>query len=91
MKSFHPFGVSLYIRQNKNIKKDYSVYCCIRVYETSPKELCVASSIKREEWDLRNGRLKQRRDHLIKLSLYLDAVKPKLFDIYLNLSGSLNS
>lgn len=85
MKSFNPFGVSFYIRQNKRIRFNYSIYCCIKVYETPPKEMCVASSIKREEWDLRKGRPKQRSDHLIKLSLFLESIKAKLFEIYLDL------
>ena len=75
MKSVRPFGVSFYIRQNKSARKSYSVYCCIRVYESSPKELCVASQVKRDDWDLRKGRSKQRSDHLIKLSLLLESIK----------------
>ena len=85
MKSVRPFGVSFYIRKNKNIKKDYSVFCCIRVGESSPKELCVASDVKRDDWDLRKGRPKQRSDHLIKLSLFLESIKAKLFEIYLDI------
>lgn len=85
MKSVRPFGVSFYIRQNKSARKGYSVYCCIRVYESSPKELCVASQVKRDDWDLRKARPKQKSDHLIKLSVFLETSKAKLFEIYLDI------
>lgn len=85
MHSHYPFGIAFYIRQNRNKNRDYSIYCCIRACETAPKELCISGGINREDWDLRKGRPKQKSDHLIKLSLYLDAVKAKLFDIYLDL------
>jgi integrase/recombinase XerD len=85
MKTVRPFGVSFYIRQNKSVRKGYSVYCCIRVCESSPKELCVVSEVKRDDWDLRKGRPKQRSDYLIKLSVFLEAIKAKLFEIYLDI------
>jgi len=81
----HSFNVSFYIRQNKNKRKDYSIYCCIKVYESRPKELCILGSIKREDWDMGKGMPKQDSDDLTKLSLYLDAIKAKLFNIYLDL------
>jgi hypothetical protein len=74
MKSVRLFGVSFYIRQNKSVGKAYSVYCCIRVYESSPKEVCVANQVKRDDWDLRKGRPRQRSDHLTKLSVLFEAI-----------------
>lgn len=85
MHSLHPFGIAFYIRQNRNKNRYYSIYCCVRIYETTPKEICISGGIKRDEWDLRKGRPKQKSDHLIRLSLYLNTVKAKLFDIYLDL------
>jgi len=85
MKSPHQFGIAFYIRQNKNKSKDYSIYCCIKVCETAPIEICITGGTKKEDWDLGKGRIKQTRDDLIKLSLYLDSIKAKLHDIYLDL------
>ncbi len=42
-------------------------------------------SIKREDWDMGKGMPKLKSDDLIKLSLYLDGIKSKLFNIYLDL------
>jgi integrase/recombinase XerD len=81
----HQLSISYYVRRNRNIKKDYSVYGCIKIPENPPKEISVVSSIKGDEWDLRKGRPKQTSDHLIKLSLYLDTVEAKLFEIYFDL------
>lgn len=81
----HHFSISFYIRQNRSIKRDYSIYCCIKVCETPSKEICLAGGIKREEWDLRKGKPKKNSDHLVKLSLYLDTVKAKLYEIYFDL------
>lgn len=78
-------SISYYVRKNKNIKKDYTVDCCIKIPESPPKELSIVSSIKRDEWDLRKGRPKQTSDRLVKLSLYLDTVKARLFEIYFDL------
>jgi integrase/recombinase XerD len=55
------------------------------VQEGRPKELCIMGSIKREDWDIGKGMPKQKSDDLIKLSLYLDGIKSKLFNIYLDL------
>jgi integrase len=81
----HAFNVSFYIRRNKNKRKDYSIYCCIKVQDNRPKELCIMGSIRREDWDMGKGMPKQSNDDLIKLSLYLDAIKAKSFNIYLDL------
>ena len=81
----HSLNVSFYIRRNKNKRKDYSIYCCIKVYDDRPKELCIMGSIRREDWDMGKGMPKQDSDDLIKLLLYLDAIKAKLFNIYLDL------
>jgi integrase/recombinase XerD len=83
--TLHSFNVSFYIRRNKNKRKDYNIYCCIKVYDDRPKELCIMGSIKREDWDMGKGMPKQSNDYLIKLSLYLDAIKAKLFNIDLDL------
>src|SRR5688572_8364815 len=79
------FSINFYIRRNRSIKRDYSIYCCIKTSESSPKELCLVNSIKREEWNLRKGTPKHNNDKLIKLSLYLDTVKAKMFEIYFDL------
>jgi hypothetical protein len=42
-------------------------------------------SIKREDWDLGKGMPRQNSDDLIKLSLYLVAIKAKIFTIYMDL------
>jgi integrase/recombinase XerD len=42
-------------------------------------------SIRREDWDMGKGLPRQGSDDLIKLSLYLDAIKAKLFNIYQDL------
>jgi integrase/recombinase XerD len=85
MNNSYPFNVSFYIRKNKNNKKNYSVYCCIKILETSPRELCVVNDMNRSEWNLRKGRPKQNSDKMIKLSLYLDKIKAELFEIYLDI------
>jgi hypothetical protein len=84
MKSRPSFAVSFYIRRKRN-RKDYSIYCCLKIPETPPSELCLFDGISRNEWDLRKGRPKQTSDHLVKLSLYLDSIKAKLFEIYMDL------
>ena len=84
MKSCPSFVASFYIRRKRN-SKEYSIYCCLKIPETPPSELCILDGIERNEWDLRKGRPKQTSDHLIKLSLYLDSIKEKLFEIYLDL------
>ncbi|HVM88000.1 MAG TPA: hypothetical protein VMT76_07410 [Puia sp.] len=85
MNNSYPFNVSFYIRKNKNSKKNYSVYCCIKILETSPRELCVINDINRSEWNLRQGRPKQNSDKMIKLSVYIDKMKAELFEIYLDI------
>lgn len=84
MKSLHLFNASFYIRKNKNKIKDYSIYCCIKVNETS-NEICVSRSILKTEWDMGKARPKQTNDHLLKLSIYLDTIKSDLFKINLDL------
>jgi hypothetical protein len=82
----HSFNVSFYIRQNKNNRKDYNIYCCLKAQKDKPKELSIMSGIKREDWDMGKGMPKQSSDDLIKLTLYLDTIKSKLFTIYLDLN-----
>jgi hypothetical protein len=89
MRDLNAVGILFYIRQNRSIKRDYGVYCCIKVKEGGSRELCISSSIKKQDWDTRRGRPKQKTEVLIKLALYLDAVKAKLLTIYLDLK--LNS
>jgi integrase/recombinase XerD len=55
------------------------------VQKDKPKELSIMSGIKREDWDMGKGMPKQSSDDLIKLTLYLDTIKSKLFSIYLDL------
>lgn len=89
MKAKCPFLVSFYIRKNKNCRRDYSIYCCIKV-EDSTSEVCVVNSLKKDHWDLRKGRPKQTTDELIKLTMYLDMIKTKLSNIYFDLKLSGN-
>jgi len=85
MKNLNKFDVGLYIRQNKNKRKDYSIYCCIKINEHRPKEICVWSSINKLDWDMGRGIPKKHSDDLIKLALYLDKIKTQLTAIYLDL------
>lgn len=85
MKTHHPIGVAFYIRQNKNKVRDHSIYCCIKVRDTAPKELCIKRGVKKEDWDIGKGRPQQKNEDLIKLSLFLDAIKAKLLNIYLDI------
>jgi integrase/recombinase XerD len=78
------FKIGFYIRRKKN-PREYSVYCCLKMPQSSPTELVVWHGIKRNEWDLRKGRPRQTCDRLIKLSIFLDSVKAKLYEIYLDL------
>ena len=78
------FNVSFYIRRKRN-RKEYCIYCCMKIPGAPPSELCIMDDIKRSDWDLRKGRPKQNSDHLIKLSLFLDSIKANLFEIYLDL------
>lgn len=93
METHDSIGVSFYIRQNRNREKNYSVYCCIKLVQESPKEMCVVRRIRKEDWNQRQGRPKQTSDVLIKLSLYLDTIKARLLNIYLDasLNGQLVS
>ncbi|WP_298733418.1 site-specific integrase [uncultured Chitinophaga sp.] len=84
MKRHHNFGVSFYIRQNKNKTKDYSIYACIKAGGTV-RELCIRSGLKKDDWNEGKGRPKEKNDELIMLSLYLDTVKSKLLNICLDL------
>jgi integrase/recombinase XerD len=78
------FNVSFYIRRKRN-RKEYCIYCCMKIPEAALTELCIMDGIKRSDWDLRKGRPKQTSDHLVKLSLFLDSIKANLFEIYLDL------
>lgn len=81
------FKVGFYIRRKKN-RKEYCVYCCLNIPESPPTEMCIIDSIKRSDWDIRKGRPRQTTDYLVKLSVFLDSVKVKLFEIYLDLKLS---
>ncbi|MBO9200783.1 MULTISPECIES: hypothetical protein [Niastella] len=48
----------------------------------------IIDSVKRSDWDMRKGLPKQTTDYLVKLSVFLDSVKVKLFEIYLDLKLS---
>jgi hypothetical protein len=85
MQNYHAIKIGFYIRQNRNIKRDCSVYCSIKWYNEGAKELCVATGLKKDQWDLRKGRPKQKSDYLIKLAIFLDTVKAKLLSIFLDL------
>lgn len=85
MRNPNAFDVSFYIRQNKNKRKDYGIYCCIKVQDQRPKEMCVLNSIKKQDWDMGNGMPKKHNDDLVKLALYLDKIKTQLITIYLDL------
>jgi integrase/recombinase XerD len=85
MRNPNAFDVSFYIRQNKNKPKDYGIYCCIKVQDQRPKEMCVLNSIKKQDWDMVNGMPKKHNDDLVKLALYLDKIKTQLITIYLDL------
>jgi len=85
MKNLNRFDVSFYIRQNKNKRKDYSIYCCIKTTKHRPKELCVWSSINKLDWDMGKGAPKKHSDDSIKLALYLDKIRTRLTAIYLDL------
>lgn len=78
------FNVSFYIRRKRN-RKEYCIYCCLKIPEAPPTEICIIDGIERSDWNLRKGRPKQNSDHLIKVSLFLDSIKAKLFEIYLDL------
>lgn len=54
------FNVSFYIRRKRN-RKEYCIYCCMKIPEAAPTELCIMDGIKRSDWDLRKGRPKQKR------------------------------
>lgn len=82
MKSHSVYNIAFYIRQAKSKRKDYKIFCCIKVDDTRPREISIPGSIKRDEWDLGKGRPKQIRDDLIQLSLFLDSVRAKLYSIY---------
>lgn len=62
MRNLDSFTASFYIRLNKNKRKDYSIYCCIKVGKRST-ELCIANSIQRNEWDTGKARPKQYNDY----------------------------
>lgn len=85
MKNPHAFDIGFYIRQNKNKRKDYSIYCCIKVHDHPPKELCILSGINKQDWDMGTGMPQRHNDDLIKLALYLDKIKARLTTIYLDL------
>jgi len=82
MKSHSACNIAFYIRQSKSKRKDYKIFCCIKVSDTGPREISIPGNIKRDEWDLGKGRPKQNRDDLIQLSLFLDSVRAKLYSIY---------
>ncbi len=84
MKCPDSFIASFYIRQNKNKRKDYSVYCCIKVNQRSV-EICVHRSIEKKDWCVGKAKPKQENDYLIKLSIYLDSIKAELFNIYMDI------
>jgi integrase/recombinase XerD len=88
MRTHLSFGVSCYIRQNRNLQKDYGVFCCIRVGDSVPRELSLKNKIGKSSWDTGKGRPKPLNDSLAKLSLHLDQVKARLLQIFLDLQLS---
>jgi len=85
MKNYSPINISFYPRKNRNLRRDYNIYCCIKLKGQNSKEICIEKGINKKDWNTRKGRPKQISDYLIKLGIYLDTVKAKLLNIYLNL------
>lgn len=85
MRSHLSFGVSFYIRQNRNFLKDFSVFCCIRVADSAPREISLKFKISKSSWDMGKGRPKLLDAASSKLSLHLDQIKSRLLQIYLDL------
>lgn len=87
MRNFDSFTASFYIRLNKNKRRDYSIYCCIKIARRST-ELCIVNSIQKNEWEAGKARPKQESDYLTKLAIHLDSIKARLFEIYMELKLS---
>lgn len=80
-----PISVTFHRRLSKNKRNDCSVYACIKIPGYSSKEILAFKNLKKEAWDIGYGKPKNNEDYLIKLTLLLDQIKAKLFEIYFDL------
>lgn len=85
MRAHNEFAVSFYLRQNKSKAQDYGIYCCIKVTQSNPRELCIQNGVSEDDWDSDKGCPKPKTKELQKLALLLETIKSRLLNIYLDL------
>ncbi|WP_158563188.1 site-specific integrase [Chitinophaga silvatica] len=82
MRSENTFGVTFSIRQNKNKRKDYSVFARITCNNSPEREITIKGGFNSEDWDEARRWPLQTTQELKELSTYLEKVKAKLTTIF---------
>ncbi|GEP88842.1 hypothetical protein SAMN05660909_01315 [Chitinophaga terrae (ex Kim and Jung 2007)] len=82
MRSENTFGVTFSIRQNKNKRKDYSVFAKIACNNTPEREITIKGGFDPKNWDEGKGRPHQYNKELREFSTYLTKVEAKLAGIF---------
>ncbi|NLU90634.1 phage integrase SAM-like domain-containing protein [Chitinophaga sp. Ak27] len=85
MRSENTFGVRFALRQNKNKRKDYSVYARIACNNSPERELTIKGSFQLENWDAEKGGPYLTSKELKEFATYLEKVKSKLTAIFQDL------
>ena len=78
MRSENTFGVRYAIRQNKNKRKDYSVFARIACNNSPERELTIKGSFPPEDWDEGKGWPHLRTKELREFATHLEKLKSKL-------------
>lgn len=82
MRSENTFGVRYAIRQNKNKRKDYSVFARIACNNSPERELTIKGSFPPEDWDEGKGWPHLRTKELREFATHLEKLKSKLTAIF---------
>lgn len=85
MNTYQPITILFCARKSRINFRDCDIYCCIKIKGQNSKEICIEKGIKKHDWDAKKGRPKQQSDYLIKLGIFLESIKHKLLNIYLDL------
>ncbi|CAL1517821.1 hypothetical protein [Chitinophaga sp. MM2321] len=85
MRSNNTFGVRFAIHQNKNRRKDYSVFARISCNNSAERELTIKGSFRIENWDDGKGWPILSTKELKEFATHLEKVKSKLTAIFQDL------
>jgi len=82
MRSENTFGVTFSIRQNKNKRKDYSVFARIACNSSPEREITIKGGFDPKHWDAGKGWPHPYTKELREFGTYLTKVESKLSAIY---------